>query len=167
MHPANSGSTSATLSLTACHASLVSGDAHEHNLFLLIKIRAWAFASDACSISVPCGSSTVGKQSGNYPDSIWKKRLLMAEHSPIRRLDFPFHNQFLLSYFLFFFILELIYDYIYNNAMNNMYGAGFDKRKYTRRTYLWRVICIWKRWISFMLQNDISLRAAILSISLE
>lgn len=27
-----------------------------------------------------------------------------------------------------------------DNAMNNMYGAGFDKRKYTRRTYLWRVI---------------------------
>ena len=35
-----------------------------------------------------CTMTTVGKQSGNYPDSIWKKRLLMAEHSPIRRLVF-------------------------------------------------------------------------------
>lgn len=32
--------------------------------------------------------TTVGKQTGKYPDSNWKKRLIMAEHSPIRRLKF-------------------------------------------------------------------------------
>jgi hypothetical protein len=28
--------------------------------------------------------TTIGKDSGEYPDSDWKRRLLMAEHSPIR-----------------------------------------------------------------------------------
>ena len=28
--------------------------------------------------------TTIGKDSGKYPDSDWKRRLLMAEHSPIR-----------------------------------------------------------------------------------
>ena len=32
--------------------------------------------------------NTVGKESGKYPDSDWKKRILMAEHSPIRLLTF-------------------------------------------------------------------------------
>lgn len=32
--------------------------------------------------------TTVGKQTGKYPDSNWKKRLIMSEHSPIRRLKF-------------------------------------------------------------------------------
>ena len=32
--------------------------------------------------------NTVGKETGKYPDSDWKKRILLAEHSPIRLLTF-------------------------------------------------------------------------------
>lgn len=32
--------------------------------------------------------NTIGKTIGKYPDSDWKLRLLMSEHSPIRRLKF-------------------------------------------------------------------------------
>lgn len=32
--------------------------------------------------------NTVGKDSGKLPDSNWKRRLLISEHSPIRRLKF-------------------------------------------------------------------------------
>lgn len=32
--------------------------------------------------------ATVGKQTGKYPDSSWKKRLIISEHSPIRRIKF-------------------------------------------------------------------------------
>lgn len=32
--------------------------------------------------------NTVGKDSGKLPDSNWKRRLILAEHSPIRRLKF-------------------------------------------------------------------------------
>jgi len=32
--------------------------------------------------------TTIGKRTGRYPDSMWKWRLLMAEHSPIRLLTF-------------------------------------------------------------------------------
>lgn len=32
--------------------------------------------------------TTIGKKTGRYPDSMWKWRLLMAEHSPIRLLTF-------------------------------------------------------------------------------
>lgn len=32
--------------------------------------------------------NTVGKESGIYPDSKWKMKLLKAEHSPIRKLSF-------------------------------------------------------------------------------
>lgn len=32
--------------------------------------------------------NTIGKEGGNYPSSDWKKRILMAEHSPIRLLTF-------------------------------------------------------------------------------
>lgn len=32
--------------------------------------------------------NTIGKSSGKYPDSAWKKRILLAEHSPIRLLTF-------------------------------------------------------------------------------
>ena len=32
--------------------------------------------------------NTIGKESGKYPDSAWKKRILLAEHSPIRLLTF-------------------------------------------------------------------------------
>ena len=32
--------------------------------------------------------TTVGKSTGQYPDSTWKKRLILAEHSPIRKLTF-------------------------------------------------------------------------------
>lgn len=28
--------------------------------------------------------TTIGKDSGKYPDEVWKRKLLMAEHSPIR-----------------------------------------------------------------------------------
>lgn len=35
-----------------------------------------------------CAMTTVGKQTGKYPDSNWKRRLIMSEHSPIRRLVF-------------------------------------------------------------------------------
>ena len=27
--------------------------------------------------------TTIGKDSGKYPDEVWKSKLLMAEHSPI------------------------------------------------------------------------------------
>lgn len=32
--------------------------------------------------------NTVGKESGAYPDSTWKRKILLAEHSPIRLLTF-------------------------------------------------------------------------------
>ena len=32
--------------------------------------------------------NTIGKTTGKYPTSDWKRRLLMSEHSPIRRLKF-------------------------------------------------------------------------------
>lgn len=32
--------------------------------------------------------NTVGKEKGAYPTSEWKRKLLMAEHSPIRKLKF-------------------------------------------------------------------------------
>ena len=32
--------------------------------------------------------NTIGKDSGKYPDSEWKRRLLLSEHSPIRRIRF-------------------------------------------------------------------------------
>ena len=32
--------------------------------------------------------NTIGKTTGTYPTSDWKRRLLMSEHSPIRRLKF-------------------------------------------------------------------------------
>lgn len=32
--------------------------------------------------------NTIGKNTGKYPDSEWKRRLIISEHSPIRRLKF-------------------------------------------------------------------------------
>ena len=32
--------------------------------------------------------NTIGKNSGSYPDSVWKKKILLSEHSPIRRIKF-------------------------------------------------------------------------------
>ena len=32
--------------------------------------------------------NTIGKTTGTYPDSVWKKKLLLSEHSPIRRIKF-------------------------------------------------------------------------------
>lgn len=32
--------------------------------------------------------NTIGKTTGKYPDSNWKRRLLLSEHSPIRRIKF-------------------------------------------------------------------------------
>ena len=32
--------------------------------------------------------NTIGKEKGKYPDSEWKRKLIMAEHSPIRKLKF-------------------------------------------------------------------------------
>jgi len=32
--------------------------------------------------------NTIGKRTGKYPDSAWKKQLIRAEHSPIRKLKF-------------------------------------------------------------------------------
>lgn len=32
--------------------------------------------------------TTVGKSTGKYPDPKWKKKLILAEHSPIRKLTF-------------------------------------------------------------------------------
>ena len=32
--------------------------------------------------------NTIGKDSGKYPTSAWKRKILLAEHSPIRRLTF-------------------------------------------------------------------------------
>ena len=34
--------------------------------------------------------NTVGKDSGKYPTSEWKRQILLAEHSPIRLLEFTF-----------------------------------------------------------------------------
>lgn len=30
--------------------------------------------------------NTIGKETGKYPSSVWKKQILLAEHSPIRRI---------------------------------------------------------------------------------
>ena len=30
--------------------------------------------------------NTIGKETGIYPDTVWKRRLLLSEHSPIRKL---------------------------------------------------------------------------------
>lgn len=32
--------------------------------------------------------NTIGKDKGKYPESDWKRRLILSEHSPIRRLKF-------------------------------------------------------------------------------
>ena len=32
--------------------------------------------------------ATIGKSGGKYPDSEWKRKILLAEHSPIRLLEF-------------------------------------------------------------------------------
>lgn len=32
--------------------------------------------------------NTIGKNTGSYPSSDWKRRLIMSEHSPIRRMKF-------------------------------------------------------------------------------
>ena len=32
--------------------------------------------------------NTIGKDKGKYPDSAWKRKLIMAEHSPIRKMKF-------------------------------------------------------------------------------
>ena len=32
--------------------------------------------------------NTIGREKGVYPDSAWKRKLIMAEHSPIRKLKF-------------------------------------------------------------------------------
>lgn len=32
--------------------------------------------------------NTIGKDTGKYPTSEWKRRIIMAEHSPIRRMKF-------------------------------------------------------------------------------
>ena len=32
--------------------------------------------------------NTIGKTTGKYPDSEWKRKLIMSEHSPIRRMKF-------------------------------------------------------------------------------
>lgn len=32
--------------------------------------------------------NTIGKNTGKYPDSEWKRKLLLSEHSPIRRMKF-------------------------------------------------------------------------------
>lgn len=31
--------------------------------------------------------NTIGKESGSYPDSEWKRKILLAEHSPIRLIE--------------------------------------------------------------------------------
>lgn len=32
--------------------------------------------------------NTIGKDTGKYPDSEWKRKLIMSEHSPIRKMKF-------------------------------------------------------------------------------
>lgn len=32
--------------------------------------------------------NTIGKTTGKYPDKNWKRRLIISEHSPIRRIKF-------------------------------------------------------------------------------
>lgn len=42
-------------------------------------IDCWQYVKDATM-------NTVGKETGIYPDPVWKRRLLLSEHSPIRKL---------------------------------------------------------------------------------
>ena len=32
--------------------------------------------------------NTIGKSTGKYPDTVWKRKLLLSEHSPIRKIRF-------------------------------------------------------------------------------
>ena len=32
--------------------------------------------------------NTIGKTTGKYPDTEWKRKLILSEHSPIRRMKF-------------------------------------------------------------------------------
>ena len=32
--------------------------------------------------------NTIGKEKGKYPDAAWKRKLILAEHSPIRKMKF-------------------------------------------------------------------------------
>lgn len=32
--------------------------------------------------------NTIGKKKGAYPDSVWKRKIILAEHSPIRKMKF-------------------------------------------------------------------------------
>lgn len=41
----------------------------------------WQDVKDSCM-------TTINKESGKYPDGKWKKKILLCEHSPIRRLRF-------------------------------------------------------------------------------
>lgn len=35
-----------------------------------------------------CAMTTINKTTGKYPDSNWKRRIVISEHSPIRRIHF-------------------------------------------------------------------------------
>lgn len=52
---------------------------------MLVKIKNyvdnWQSVKDSCM-------TTIGKTTGKYPNDIWKKKMLLCEHSPIRKLKF-------------------------------------------------------------------------------
>ena len=49
---------------------------------------AWFHRTDNWQDVKNATMNTIGKATGAYPDSEWKHKLLLAEHSPIRKLHF-------------------------------------------------------------------------------
>ena len=43
---------------------------------------------DQCQNVKDAAMNTIGKNTGKYPDSVWKKKIILSEHSPIRRIRF-------------------------------------------------------------------------------
>ena len=49
---------------------------------------AWFRHEDNWQEVKDAAMNTVGKDKGVYPTSAWKKKILLSEHSPIRRMNF-------------------------------------------------------------------------------
>ena len=54
---------------------------------------AWFRHEDNWQEVKDAAMNTVGKDKGVYPNSAWKKKILLSEHSPIRRMHFTWRWQ--------------------------------------------------------------------------
>lgn len=70
--------------------------------------------------------NTIGKESGKYPDSAWKRKILLAEHSPIRLLIFTIR------------ISDLPYWISVHLTRHKIGVEHYVKTQRTDRTGIWR-----------------------------